>query len=132
MDEHASDVRIPLVEERLVTSKREVETGRVRVRTLVDEEEAIVRETLRHATVEVERVRLEREIDEIPPVREEEGVTIIPVVREVLVVEKKLILVEEVRLRRCSRTEDYAQPVLLKSQRAVVERQESSGDSVQL
>lgn len=131
MAENASDVRIPLVEERLVTSKREVETGRVRVRTLVDEQETIVRETLRHATVEVERVSVEREIDEVPPVREEDGVTIIPVVREVLVVEKKLILAEEVRLRRCTRTEDHAQPILLKSQRAVVEREESSGETVQ-
>jgi stress response protein YsnF len=122
MAEDASDVRIPLVEERLVTSKREVETGRVRVRTIVDEEEAVVRDTLRHATVEVDRVPVDREIDEIPPVREEEGVTIIPVVREVLVVEKKLILVEEVRVRRCTQMEEHAQPVLLKSQRAVVER----------
>jgi stress response protein YsnF len=132
MAEDASDVRIPLVEERLVTSKREVETGRVRVRTIVDEEEAVVRDTLRHATVEVDRVPVDREIDEIPPVREEEGVTIIPVVREVLVVEKKLILVEEVRVRRCTQMEEHAQPVLLKSQRAVVERQESSGDPVHL
>jgi stress response protein YsnF len=128
MADDASDVRIPLVEERLVTSKREVETGRVKVRTLVDEQEALVRETLRHATVEVERVPVEREIDAVPPVREEEGVTIIPVVREVLVVEKKLILAEEIRLRRCTREEEYAQPVLLKSQRAVVEREESSGE----
>jgi stress response protein YsnF len=128
MADDASDVRIPLVEERLVTSKREVETGRVKVRTLVDEQEALVRETLRHATVEVERVPVEREIDAVPPVREEEWVTIIPVVREVLVVEKKLILAEEIRLRRCTREEEYAQPVLLKSQRAVVEREESSGE----
>jgi stress response protein YsnF len=128
MADDASDVRIPLVEERLVTSKREVETGRVKVRTLVDEQEALVRETLRHATVEVERVPVEREIDAVPPVREEDGVTIIPVVREMLVVEKKLILAEEIRLRRCTREEEYAQPVLLKSQRAVVEREESSGE----
>ena len=127
MADDASDVRIPLVEERLVTSKREVETGRVRVRTLVDENETLVRETLRHSTVEVERVTIEREIDEIPPVREEGGVTIIPVVREVLVVQKKLILAEEVHLRRQIQIEEQAQPVLLKTQRAVVERQQSGG-----
>ncbi|CAA9541555.1 MAG: hypothetical protein AVDCRST_MAG23-2116 [uncultured Sphingosinicella sp.] len=127
MADDASDVRIPLVEERLVTSKREVETGRVRVRTLVDENETLVRETLRHSTVEVERVTIEREIDEIPPVREEGGVTIIPVVREVLVVQKKLILAEEVHLRRQIQIEEQAQPVLLKTQRAVIERQQSGG-----
>jgi stress response protein YsnF len=131
MADDASDVRIPLVEERLVTSKREVETGRVRVRTLVEENETLVRETLRHATVEVERVLIEREVDEIPPVREENGVTIIPVVREVLVVQKKLILAEEVHLRRQTQIEEHAQPVLLKTQRAVIEREQSSGESVQ-
>jgi stress response protein YsnF len=127
MADDLADVRIPLVEERLVTSKQEVETGRVRVRTLVDENEALVRETLRHSTVEVERVTIEREIDEIPPVREEGGVTIIPVVREVLVVQKKLILAEEVHLRRQIQIEEQAQPVLLKTQRAVIERQQSGG-----
>jgi stress response protein YsnF len=131
MADDASDVRIPLVEERLVTSKREVETGRVRVRTLVEENETLVRETLRHATVEVERVPIEREVDEIPAVREENGVTIIPVVREVLVVQKKLILAEEVHLRRQTQIEEHAQPVLLKTQRAVIEREQSSGEPVQ-
>lgn len=131
MADDASDVRIPLVEERLVTSKKEVETGRVRVRTLVEENETLVRETLRHATVEVERVPIEREVDAIPPVREEDGVTIIPVVREILVVQKKLILTEEVHLRRHTEIEEHAQPVLLKTQRAVIERERSSGDPVQ-
>ena len=130
MADSVSDVRIPLVEERLVTSKREVETGRVRVRTLVEENETLVRETLRHASVEVERVPVEREVDAIPPVREEDGVTIIPVVREVLVVQKKLVLTEEIRLRRHTRIEEHAQPVLLKTQRAVIERDESSGGAM--
>lgn len=131
MADHASDVRIPLVEEHLATGKQQVETGRVHVRTVVDEAETLVRETLRRDMVEVERVPVEREIEEIPPVREEDGVTIIPVVREIVVVEKKLILAEEVRLRRRSETEEFARPVVLKSQRAVVEREESSGEPVQ-
>lgn len=131
MADEATDVRIPLVEERLVTAKREVETGRVRVRTLVDEHETVVREALRHAKVDVDWVPIGTEVDEIPPVREEDGVTIIPVVREVLVVQKKLILTEEVRIRRYTAIEDHAQPVTLKSQRAVVEREPSSGETVQ-
>jgi stress response protein YsnF len=131
MADDATDVRIPLVEERLVTGKREVETGRVRVRTLVDEHETIVREKLRHAKVDVDWVPVGREIDEIPAVREEEGVTIIPIVREEIVVTKKLILVEELHLRRHVEIEEHAQPVTLKSQRAVVEREESSGETVQ-
>jgi uncharacterized protein (TIGR02271 family) len=129
MADEQTEVAIPLVEERLVTAKREVETGRVRVRTIVEEHRTLVEEELARATVDVERVPMHVEIGEIPPVRQEGDVTIIPVVQEVLVVEKKLILTEEVRLRRTQTVEHYAQPVTLRSQRAVVERQESSGDS---
>lgn len=121
--------RIPLAEERLIVRKEEVETGRIRVRTLVDEQETIVREQLTHAEVEIERVPMDVQVDAVPPVREEDGVTVIPVVREVLVVQKHLILTEEVRLRRVTRTEDHAEPVKLRTQRAEIEREEMSGGS---
>ena len=98
MSDEQSNVRIPLVEEQLITGKRRIETGRVRVRTMIEEEQQTVRERLASDHVEVERVALDIEVNEVPPVREEDGVTIVPVVREVLVVTKKLILTEEVRL----------------------------------
>jgi uncharacterized protein (TIGR02271 family) len=126
-DEH-DDVAIPLVEERLVTNKRVVETGRVKVRTLVDERETMVREQLSKAVVDVERVAVNREVDAVPAIREEGDTTIIPVVQEVLVVTKKLVVTEELRIRRRQIVEEHAQPVVLRSQRAVIEREESSGD----
>jgi stress response protein YsnF len=122
-------IAIPLVEERLLTGKREVETGKVRVRTMIDEHETIVREQLARGTVEVERVPMHVEVSEIPPVREEGDTLIVPVVQEVLVIEKKLILTEELRLHRQTTVEEHAQPVTLRSQRAVVEREETSGET---
>ena len=130
MTEDHDDVAIPLVEERLVTSKRVVETGRVRVRTIVEEQESQVREQLSKAVVDVERVAVNREVEAAPPIREEGDTTIIPVVQEVLVVTKKLVVTEEIRIRRRQIVEDHAQPVTLRTQRAVVEREESSGESV--
>jgi uncharacterized protein (TIGR02271 family) len=123
-----SNVRIPLVEEQLITGKRRIETGRVRVRTIVEEEHQTVRDRLSRDHVEVERVPMDVEVDEIPPVREEGGVTIVPVVREMLVVTKKLILTEEVRLKRVTAVEESAQPVTLRVQRAVIERDETGGE----
>lgn len=122
-----SEVAIPLIEEWLVTDKRTIETGRVRVCTETDEHETIVRERLAREHVEVERVPIGAEVAAVPEMREENGTTVIPVVREVLVVEKKLILVEEIRLHRRTEFEDHAEPVVLRSQRAVIERQETSG-----
>ena len=128
MSEKHDDVAIPLVEERLVTSKRMVERAHVKVKTVVDERESVVREHLRRAQVDVERVPVNRQVDEVPPVREEGDTTIIPIVQEVLVVEKRLMVTEELRIRRREIVEEHVEPVMLRSQRAIVERAESSGD----
>jgi len=120
---------IPLVEERVSTTKREIETGRVRVRTRLEEREEIVRAELARHRVEVERVAMNVPIDAIPPVREEGGITIVPVVEERLVVTKQLFLVEEVRLRRTGSIEEHAQLVRLAVQRAEIEREASGGGS---
>lgn len=119
---------IPLVEERAFVSKRVVEGGRVRVRTRVEEREELVRADLAHDEVEVDRVRIDREIDAVPEVRQDGDLTIIPVVEERLVVEKRLFLVEEIHLRRVRRVEEIAQSVTLAAQRAEIMRHDASGD----
>ena len=120
---------IPLVEERVSATKRKVETGRVRVRTHVDERIEVIRQELARDEVEIERVPMNRRISEMPKVREEKGVTIVPVVEEVLVIEKKLMLVEEIRLSRKRSYEKFEKPIRLRAQRATVEREELSGET---
>jgi len=119
-------VIIPIAHEELLTSTREVETGRVRVKTVIDESQEIVRQELARSTVEVERVTIEREVDKIPEPRTEGDIYIIPVVKEVLFVRKALVLTEEIRLHRKTFTEQVEQPVTVRSQRAVVEREGSA------
>lgn len=116
------EIVLPVVEERLDVGKRTVETGRVRVHLTADERPVVVRGELLHGHVEVERRVLDIEVSEVPPVRDEGDTIVVPVVREEIVVTKRLILTEEVRLRRTSTTEDFAETVILKTQRAVVER----------
>ena len=48
--------------------------------------------------------------------------TIIPVLEEILVVEKRLVLKEEVHVSQTTSGEDVEVPVMLRRQRAVVER----------
>ena len=126
-DTRDETVIIPIAHEELFTSTREIETGRVRVKTVIDEHEEIVRQELARSTVDVERVTIDREVDEIPAPRMEGDVYIIPVVKEVLFVRKALVLTEEVRLHRKTFTEQVEQPVTVRSQRAVVEREGSAG-----
>lgn len=119
---------IPLIEERLLTDKVRVETGRVRVRTELDERREVVRDRLRHHHVDVERVPRNIEVSEAPAARQEGDITIIPVVEEVLIVQKKLMLVEELHVRRRITEEEIEQPVTVRVQRAVVERAGDSGE----
>lgn len=113
---------LPLVQEELRIEKRRVTTGTVRVRSIVDMVEAVARATLEEETVEVTRVPVGAQIDEVPQMRTEGDTTIIPVVEEVLVVEKRLVLKEELHIRRRVKSEEVGIPVLLRKQRAVVER----------
>lgn len=114
--------RIPLIEEQLRVGKRLVETGRVRIRTVVDESRVWVREDLQREQVEVVRVPIDRQIDTVPQIRTENDVMIIPVVEEVVVVEKRLILVEELHVHRRRTVEHVEEPVVLRRTRAEVER----------
>ncbi|MCJ2137319.1 YsnF/AvaK domain-containing protein [Methylobacterium sp. J-026] len=124
------EVVLPLIEETARIDKQAVETGRVRVSTRTETVDQVLRESLRSQTVEVTRVPVNRTLSEgeVPPViREENGVTVIPVLEEILVAEKRLVLKEEVHVRRSSADEDVEVPVTLRKQRAVVERVSPDG-----
>ena len=113
---------IARAEEEVRLDKRMVTTGKVRVRTIVDVETELAKATLDGETVEVTRVPVDRIVDQAPGIRVEDNVTIIPVLEEVLVVEKRLVLKEEVHIRKLATTEDVEVPVELRKQHAVIER----------
>ena len=126
-DEEQDRQVIPLVEETARISKREVVSGKVRVRTEVDSVEQVLRESLTDETVEVTRVPIDRRVEQIPEIRTENGVTIVPILEERLVIEKQLFLKEELHIRRDVTTETVEVPVTLRSERAVVERFDANG-----
>jgi stress response protein YsnF len=117
-----SEEVIPLVEETATVGRREVVTGRVRVRTVTDTIEELAHADVQRETVEVTRVPIDRMVETAPEIRTEGDVTIVPVVEEVLVVEKRLVLKEELHIRRRVEHETVEVPVTLRKQRAVVER----------
>jgi uncharacterized protein (TIGR02271 family) len=118
------DQTIELAEEELRVGKREVERGRVVVRTRVEDRDEIAEAALRQEDVTVERVPIGRPVEAAPQVREEDGVLIVPVLEERLVVTTELILKEEIRITKKSRTEMVREPVRLRSERVEVERLE--------
>ena len=121
--EHDREI-IPVVEERAVVLKRKKLTGGLRVRTVVHEDEEVIDEPLTTEEVEVERVPLDRWVKAPVPVRQEGETTIITLLEEVAVVEKRLRATEEVRITRRRTTRQAAQHVTLRREEAVVERLE--------
>jgi uncharacterized protein (TIGR02271 family) len=113
---------IALAEEEVRLDKRMVTTGKVRVRTIVDVETELAKATLDGETVDITRVPIDRIVDQAPGIRVEDNVTIIPVLEEVLIVEKRLVLKEEVHIRKLATTEEVEIPVELRKQHAVIER----------
>jgi uncharacterized protein (TIGR02271 family) len=125
MTEEQEVATIPLAEERVSVTKREVETGRLRIQVSVEERQDAVPVELAHDEVEVERVPVNKAVSQLPSVRLEGATTIIPVVEEVVVVEKRLVLVEEIHVRRKSVAETREIPVVLRSEQVRIDR---SGD----
>ena len=117
-------VVVPVISEELAVGKREVESGRVRVTKLVREEQQTVDQPLFVEQVQVERVPVNRVVDQPVSVRQEGDTMIVPLLEEVLVVEKKLMVREEVRITR-RRTETHKpQTVTLRKEDVKVERVE--------
>src|SRR3990170_1515490 len=108
--EEEQEAVIPLVEERIVVDKRTVDKAAVRVHTHTERHIDIARATLEHEEVEISRVAKDEEVASLPPVRTEGNVTIVPVVEERLVVTKRLVLVEEIHLKKIYRAQEFTQP----------------------
>ena len=100
------------------------------VRTRVEKRDEVAEIELQQEDVAVERVPRGVPVETLPAVREEDGVLIIPVVEEQLVVTTRLILKEEIRITRRSRTELVREPVRLRSERVDIERLEGRATPV--
>jgi uncharacterized protein (TIGR02271 family) len=122
----SGDEAIPVIEEELTVGIREVETGRVRIRTITREDDRAIDQALASMAVDVERVPIGREIQVAPEVRDDGETMVIPVVEERLVVEKRLFLREEIHVRRRLTETRFQQTVTLRSQDVVVERDDDA------
>jgi stress response protein YsnF len=94
----------------------------VRISTRTHEHEALIDEDLARERVEIETIPMAQRIDAVPQVRQEGDTTIIPVVEERLIVDRQLVLKEEIHVRRVRTTERHQEKVALRQQEAVITR----------
>jgi uncharacterized protein (TIGR02271 family) len=117
-------LRVPVVEETLEVQKTQVDQGGYRLVKEVSTREQLVDELLRDQRVEIERRPVGRSIEgsAMPAPRYEGDTLVIPVVQEILVTEKRLVLVEEVRVTPVEGTHRQPQTVTLRKEEIAIER----------
>jgi uncharacterized protein (TIGR02271 family) len=126
----ADEAVMRLLVEELSVDKHRVETGRLRVRRVTQERTQNVDIDIEHVEAEFDRVPVGRFVDERPLMRETEDTIVIPVVEEVVVVERRLLLKEEIHVRKTRRVERRSEQVTLRSQDAEVLRLPPKGSPV--
>jgi uncharacterized protein (TIGR02271 family) len=92
---------IPVMEEYAVITKEVVDTGKIRIRKTVSEDQAVVNLPITNESYDIERVPVHEVRDTPPPsVRYEGDVMIIPVTKEITVIQKRYEVIEELRITR--------------------------------
>ena len=129
----ADQIVLPVIAETLHVEKRRVETGGVRVQKIVREHQEVVEEPILRESVEVERVAMNQFVPEGTSVemRQEGDVLVIPVLEEVIVLQKRMMLKEEIRITKRSQQIIEPQAVTLRREEIVVEQLGSEAGKIE-
>lgn len=119
--EQNDPVSFSVIEEQARVDKKVVEKGKVKVIKKVETEEEKVKVDVQNEEVNIERVSVNEYADIAPSVRYEGDTTIIPVIKEVAVVEKKILVVEEIRITKKIHITEEERTVPLKKEKVTVE-----------
>ncbi len=122
---------IPILEEEVVIGKRQVETGRVRIKKVVQERQELVDLPLLSEEIEIKRVPINRPVDSPVAVRKEGDTIIVSVLEEVLVVQKQLLLKEEVHIITKHSERHQPKQITLRREEVIVEPIDPKIDMVQ-
>lgn len=113
---------IPVIAEELHVDAVPVSTGGVRIIKRVVGNEQLIEQELRRERVEVTRERIGREVDGPQQPRQSGATLIIPVVEEILRIERRWVLTEEVHITRVEETRPYQERVIVNHEEVSVER----------
>jgi uncharacterized protein (TIGR02271 family) len=117
-----STVVIPVAAEEVTVQTRRRERGRVRITKTVDTDERTLDGTAIAREILVERVPIDRFVEEPMGARQEGDTLVIPVFEEVPVVVMKLKLKEEVRVTTRTTSQTRCLPVTVRRERVTIDR----------
>ena len=117
---------IPIIGEEVKLEKKVVEKGKVKIYKNVKEETEPINLPVINEEVHIERIPLNKIVEKAPEAIRYEGDTIIiPVLKEIAVVEKKILLVEEIRVTKTVTHSEQKEEVTLRKEEINIERSET-------
>jgi uncharacterized protein (TIGR02271 family) len=126
-DPAAPAVTLPVIAEELEVLREKVSTGAVRVRIEPMEAQTPVQLESISEEVDVERVAVGREVEARVEPWHEGDVLVVPVYEETVVLQRRIVLKEELRLRPRRERRAWEETVPLRRDRAQVERRQADG-----
>jgi uncharacterized protein (TIGR02271 family) len=130
MDPQNNDVGVPVISEELHADAVPVQTGGVRITKHVEGHDEVLEQELRKGRVDVKRVKMDRVVDGPQPVQRVGNTLVVPVVSEVLHVEKRWVVTEEIHLTQVEERDTVQQTVTVNREEAEVERLDETGQVV--
>lgn len=119
---------IPVIEEQVTFDKQVMETGKVRITKRIIEHEELVDVPLMREEISVERIPVNQYVKAVPQTRQEGDIMIIPVVQEQIFYQKRLLLVEELRVRKQILEDHKPQQITLLKEEVEVTRSASENE----
>jgi uncharacterized protein (TIGR02271 family) len=120
---------VPVIAETLDVTTRELERLGARLTKTVNEHTETVDLPLMEERTEIERIPVNRAVDTAPMVRHEGDAMIVPVMEEVLVTEKRLVLREELHIRKRKVEVRTRHQVTLRREHVEIDRPEHGADA---
>lgn len=127
--EDKNELYIPLSEEQLKIEKREVHTGEFLIHRSVEEFEKAVQVPLTGEDIVVERIPMNRPVEgPIAPYFEGDYM-IVPIVEEVLVVQKRLVMTEQIKISKRKISQNQEVKATLRRERVDFEKVMTNNDA---
>jgi uncharacterized protein (TIGR02271 family) len=120
-DPHSERQILEVVEETAHVTKRVIDRGSVKISKIVTEHVEVIPAPTIHEEIDIEHVAREVWLDRPAKVRTEGDTVIIPVMEEVIVTEKRLLLREEIYVRRRKVTVPGEEEITLRKETVTVE-----------
>jgi len=115
-NEQPEDLIIPLVEERVEIEKKQYVKSQFQVERKTETKKVDINEKLMSRQAEIKHVPIGQYISDIPKIREENGVKIIPIFEEHIEIVKKIYLKEEIRIESHESVNEFKSEETLKYQ----------------